>query len=140
MWDERLRIYGTSGVSNNFSYFTHFWHIFFLKISTHYFYLKISHMSLFYFLCSIHKLLYCLNFLLTSSQSPISERFVFFDIIEIINILICVFCFHNFLLISHVFLIFFSLSFSPLATKIYYQSNTFYMDNFHIQTIGTCKS
>ena len=33
-------------------YLTHLWHIFLLKISTHYLYLKISHTSLFQFFCT----------------------------------------------------------------------------------------
>ena len=45
--------------------------------------------------------------LVISSQSPISEKFVSFDIVEIINLLVCVFWFRNFLLISHVFNLFF---------------------------------
>ena len=67
---------------------------FFLKISTHYFYLEISHMHLFQFLLfrnishasfsiSLHMLLYCLNFLLTLSPFPILGRFLSFDVVRI---------------------------------------------------------
>ena len=41
--------------------------------------------------------------LVISSKSLISKRFVSFEIVEIINLLVCVFWFRNFLLISHVF-------------------------------------
>ena len=82
--------------------------------------------------------------LVISSKSPISKRFVSFDIVKIINILVCVFwfcnfftnltCFlisfslsfsHGFILLNLCALFLYHLSFSPLAMEIYYQSSIF---------------
>ena len=72
-------------------------------------------MYFFFFLVSLHRLLDCLSFLFTSSPYPISKRFIFFVIVEIIILLVCVFCFRDFLLISHPFLIFSSLLLSQTS-------------------------
>ena len=88
--------------------------LFFLKISIHYLCLDYLINVLHIFLVSLHILLDCLNFLFTWSPSQISERFISFDIVEIINLLVWVFFFFVFFLVilykSHFF--FFSFFFN----------------------------